>query len=334
MSKIIKKIIYLCIVAFPFLLHGTIDLHAPYHIIFIHLGPQLPSYMHTALAQTYLFCTDVDIVLIANKQTMQTQKIPDYVHLIYAEDIEKTIEHQLFLQFSKLNRTFRNGFWFYTTERLFYLYDLIATYDLKHIFHIENDNLLYVDLRDLLPIFIERYPGIAAPFESDDRGFANFLYIPNTESCHALVSFLRAHAHSGIEEMSLINAFRVELGSDYIDHLPTVMPEYIRDHSLAKVNGRKCRIDPLLFCKNSDAFCSLFDGCTYGQYLGGIDPQNGNDGPGYINLDSFFNASFMNIIWERDSLGRKVPYAVYKGAKYRINNLHIHSKKLQNLASF
>jgi hypothetical protein len=39
------------------------------------------------------------------------------------------------------------------------------------------------------------------------------------------------------------------------------------------------------------------------------------------------------LTWEKDAQGRRVPFATCNGAKYPINNLHIHSKELEKFRS-
>jgi disulfide oxidoreductase YuzD len=52
---------------------------------------------------------------------------------------------------------------------------------------------------------------------------------------------------------------------------------------------------------------------------------------GFINESCVFDPSKWTFEWLLDAQGRKVPYASYHGHKWKINNLHIHSK---NLAGF
>ncbi len=81
-------------------------------------------------------------------------------------------------------------------------------------------------------------------------------------------------------------------------------------------------------------FNSIFDGAAIGQYLGGINPAvHSNARPGFINETCIFNPSRIVIEWRRDEKNRNVPFAVFDGAAYRINNLHIHSKKLHDFRS-
>jgi hypothetical protein len=133
--------------------------------------------------------------------------------------------------------------------------------------------------------------------------------------------------------MILLNHFKMEFGEKYVDHLPTVMTEYLEDYPLKNLFGISCKIDPHLFCKHIDRFQSIFDGCAYGQYLGGVDSDKPSEGPGYINYEAFFIVAYMDLIWENDAMGRRVPFAIYNNKKYRINNLHIHSKNLSAFTS-
>ena len=50
-------------------------------------------------------------------------------------------------------RKSRNNFWIYSTERFFYLYEIMKQEKLKKIFHMESDNLIFRDLTELYPIF-------------------------------------------------------------------------------------------------------------------------------------------------------------------------------------
>lgn len=311
----------------------AINSDAQYRIVFVHLGPNLPAYTHTAISQAKLFNPDAEIILIAHQEALNKKpSIPLSTVILPAETIVKSYVHKQFIKTSKLDKRFRKGFWFYATERLFYLDDLITQYDLKNTFHLENDNLLYTDLNDLLPIFESRYSGIAAPFENGDRGAASFIYVADKNSINKLCQFLLAKGKSGFSEMILLNLFKIEFGKNYIDHLPVLMNEYRQNYELIPLVGKNT-IDPDNYSNNIDLLQSLFDACAYGQYVGGLDPRNGMEGPGYINPEAVFSCANMKIEWQMDPLGRKIPYAIFKEKKYRLNNLHIHSKNLNAYTS-
>ena len=321
---------YLLLIIFlPFL-----AIASDYQIVFVHIGRELPDYAYTAIRQAKLFNPKGKITLLANTNAIETTKDPlQGVNIVPAESLTKTEEHTRFIRTSRLDRRFREGFWFVTTERLFYLDDYISQYNLENVFHLENDNMLYVNLEDLLPVFTQYYPGIGAPFEQDNRGAASFIYIHDKTSIHAFAKYLLKNATSGQSEMYLLSDFKTQFGVSHLSHLPTMVLGYEQDHDLIDSTGRKSALNSEFYSNHVDLFGSVFDMCSYGQYLGGIDPRNGNDGPGYINPCCVFQCNQMNFIWESDDQGRKIPYAIYKDRKYRLNNLHIHSKDLKRFAS-
>lgn len=309
---------------------SAIDDRAEYQIIFIHLGKKLPDYLPLSLQQAHLFNPEAGLILIANQEAIEDIDFTfDGLTVIAAEQISKTEEHKQFITKSKLDRRWRKGFWFYTTERLFYLDDFITQYDLKNTFHVENDNLIYVNLAELLPIFVKNYQGIAAPFESDERGAASFIFVADRKSIHAFSKYLLENVNARKCDMLLLNAFKNQFGVDLIAHLPTIMKDYWKDRALISLEGKKSTIDPALYSNNVEQFQSLFDACLYGQFFGGIDPRNGLAGPGYLNPEAVFNCSHMVMEWQIDPWGRKIPFASYGGKRYRLNNLHIHSKDLK-----
>ncbi len=83
----------------------------------------------------------------------------------------KTTEHEEFQKKTKLDDKSREGFWRYTSERFLYLNDFINQFQLNNVFHLEYDNMLYVDLEELLPIFENKYSGIGATFDNDQDVF-------------------------------------------------------------------------------------------------------------------------------------------------------------------
>jgi hypothetical protein len=308
---------------------------APYRIVFIHLGTALPPFLSTALNQARLFNPNAAIVLIASQAALDATPIADDGWIVLpAESIQKTVHHTQFSRSSHLDRSFREGFWFYTTERIFYLDDFITQYNLTDVFHLENDNLLYCNLGELLPVFRANYKGIAIPFEQDFRGGAGFLFAANHIGISAFAEHLRDSISLNKSEMELLGTFKKKFGNQYIEQLPVITPTYIRDHlPLTDASGRKDLFNPTSYHLHIDQFQSIFDMCSYGQYVGGIDPRNAPEGPGYVNPSAIFKCSELQIVWEDDDQMRTIPYVVYRGEKYRINNLHIHCKDLDKFSS-
>ena len=194
----------------------------------------------------------------------------------------------------------------YTKERFLYLYDFVAHYNLKNVFHLENDVMLYVDLDELLPIFSEKYrSSLGITFSNDIKGIAGFVYVADASSLQQLAHFFAQHASSGKNDMTLLGLLRKAKRS-FVTELPIIMEEYTKEQKLISPRGHKAA-SPLVYHKNGQVFNSLFDASAIGVYLGGTDAVYKIAGPGFIDEYCVINASRLKYIWEKDEQGRKVP---------------------------
>lgn len=305
--------------------------------MFVHIGKTLPAYLLDAIKQARLFNESCMLVLLANDQAITNefrQKLSEYsTAIIELETIQKTEEHEEFLQKSTLNRQWLDGFWLYTSERFLFLYDFMKQYNLSDIIHLETDNMVYVDFTELLPIFKKNYPGVGAVFDNDQRCIPGLVYFANWQIARDLAQCFAQNASSGKNDMEIIGLFfqkRSELKD--VNALPIIMPSYVESFGLHSKIGHRT-IDPARYYNHIEEFRSIFDGAAIGQYLGGTAPCHGPSVPGFINESCLFDPSLLSFEWKRDSRGRNVPFAVFNGEFFRINNLHIHSKNLGNFLS-
>ena len=302
---------------------------ASHSIVFVHIGSALPNYANVAFSQAKLFNPNCPIFILAKGTVLQKleqeNKLNGYTGINY-EDLIMTPEHKQFIE----NDARTDNFWRYTSERFLYLYDFITQYNLKDVFHLEYDNMLYIDLETLLPVFQKHYPGIGATFDNDIRCIPGFVYLSNPNAAQKLANCFMRHVSNRLNDMQIIALFKQESPS-LIDHLPIITPQYIQDHPLiSPMNHIPC--DKSKYMQNIDLFLSIFDAAALGQFLGGTDTIHAGGGiPGFINESCVFNPSLLSYEWIADEKGRLIPYAIYDHTKFRINNLHIHSK---NLVSF
>jgi len=305
-----------------------------YSILFVHLGKQLPTYLTDALVQARLFNATTDIYLLANKCALDAAQLPTEWNIkgVPVEQITKTKHHQTFLKNSVLDKAGRDGFWFFASERFLYIDDFMRQYNVADVFHLESDNMLYVDLAELLPIFHAHYPGIAATFDNDARCIPGFIYFANKKAMTKLARFFVEQAKSNQNDMVMIGLFKNKYGLKYIDQLPIVMSAYAQKMGLRSPSNH-LTTHAYAYSNHIGEFNSIFDAAALGQYLGGIDPRNGKSEPGFINESCLFNPACLSYEWVVDAQGRKVPFAFYDGVYYRINNLHIHSKYLYKFLS-
>jgi hypothetical protein len=302
-----------------------------YSIAFVHIGKKLPDYLEIALGQARLFNKNCPIFLIANTDALQCKSpLIDQHNITYIpiESLKRSNDHLLFLMASKLDHNWRDGFWNHTTERFFYLSEAIEHLDLKNVFHLENDNMLYVDLETLLPIFKRKYPGMGIILFDDNHCVPSFMYISNKQPLQKLCTEIIPSARKKLDDMSSLGVFKKSNPKEVVDCLPIIMDEYPRNYPVHSKN-------PALFSTNLELFQSIFDGASIGQYLGGCDPFHGPESlrSGMINPYCVFDPSFLQFEWQLDEERRNVPYMTYQGKTYRINNLHIHCKDLNKFKS-
>jgi hypothetical protein len=303
-----------------------------YSIVFIHLGKSIPAYTEIAISQAREFNPNASIILLANQEALASFNCGPDRKCISCESLVRSKNHEDFLAQTSLDSSSRDGIWLYSSERFLYLDELMAQHGLQDVFHMEYDNMLYADLGELLPVFQSRYQGIAATFDNDGRCIPGFLYVKNSEAMNRLAKSFSDHAKENLFDMHLIAAFKNENHDGVIDHLPIITQEYIDEHPLVTPSGLAV-VNKAKYAQNIDAFKSVFDAAALGQFLGGIDPRNDVSVPGFINESCVFNPSSIKIEWIVDEQNRRAPYVVYPHAKYRINNLHIHSKYLERFKS-
>ncbi len=301
-----------------------------YSIVFVHKGNELPSFLHTAVEQALLFNSEASIYVVGDKQALETYEktFPDAIHLVAIESLPQTKDHKQFVK-----RThFGKGFWRYTIERFFLVEELMNKYELKNVFHLESDNLLYVDLSDLLGVFEKNYQGVAATFDNENRAIAGLIYFSSLPSMRSLNKFIARNAKNEENDMQLLAAYRKKRNPQKIDLLPVISDEYVKKFPLKSQSGEKAKKAECFF-NYIEEFASIFDAAAIGQFLGGNDPIHANAHVGFINESALYDPSLFNIVWEKDEKERMVPYAQWDDKKYRINNLHVHSKKLDKFFS-
>lgn len=303
----------------------------PTSLVFVHLGNELPSYLPIAVAQARLFNPDVPIYLIAESdayERLKSEFASSHIQFVSHLSLKPSISHHKFKKRANLDKKGRKDLFYYAIERFFYIEELIAQHGLLNVFHLEGDVMLYASLQEMLPLFVERYKGIAAAFDNDERVIPSFMYIKSSESMEKLTHFLCIRVVAKLTDMKMIAEFKKEKDGSFIDHLPILPPLYCSYYPLISPAGYK-GANAKDYFKNFDVFQGVFDAAAIGQYLGGIDSRNDpNAAPGFINESCVFNPSYFYYEWKLDEKGRYVPFATFNGITFRVYNLHIHCKKL------
>lgn len=295
-------------------------------IVFIHIGPKLPAHISTSIEQARLFNEECPIYLIASKKALKQADFlkRNQVTFVSCESLKTSVLHTEFRKNPEQDWSF-DGIWVYSSERFFYLEELIRQHNLCDVFHLESDVMLYADLNDLLPVFKKKYQGmLGAIFEHDHRCVPSFLYVSDLDPIERLIQFYPKTVHMLQSDMEVLADFKNKYHKEFVDHLPIVFPEYANEH-LLEVDGIPS-IQPQCYSNHIDEFGVVFDGAAWGIYKAGWDARWHPDIGGTISEFCVFNASFFGFEWKVDHKGRRTPLISYRDRQMPIVNLHITNK--------
>lgn len=303
-----------------------------YSIVFVHIGKNLPVWAYTAMGQARLFNKECPLYLLANQSALDTCSISRLrdakVTTVPLESLSLSDDHKHFLKMSCLPKDFRDGFWFYASERFMYLADFAALYPSEDMIHLETDVMIYADFSKTIDLLRNKYQGLGLTLDNDVRCIPGLVYFRDAYMVKMVASYFAENASLCKSDMEILAMFyHANVGNELVGTLPVIMPEYYERYGFKSTTGLTTN-KPERFFNNITDFNGIFDACAMGQYIGGGDPRNGNSKPGFINESTLFSCSHIDFIWELDEAGRRVPCALYAGRKYKIYNLHIHSKNL------
>jgi hypothetical protein len=231
-----------------------------------------------------------------------------YISNINLIDVNDLTENYNFDLNTTLDKNFRNGFWFLTSLRFFYIYELINKYNLEDVFHLENDVLIYYNFNEIINYINKNFMYI--PFDSYKRNIASIIYIPDKKIFKNILD----NYNFQINDMENFSYIKNKTG------LIQNFPIFIKNINLTE--------EQKFVSENSEIFPFIFDAAAIGQYLGGVDPRNitGNT-EGFVNETCVIKYNNYKFLFKQiDNI--KKPFIIIENKEIPIFNLHIHSKNL------
>lgn len=269
------------------------------NIILVHYGRDFPEYIRDCVHQIKRFNPDMTVhVLTESPQAVEGARV------VTLDTVPNGETHVRFNEASKLDRDYRGGFWHAAAERFMAISDYMKQVKLTDVFHIEYDNLIYMDLSKLFPVFQRHYRHIAIPTDCPGRVIPSFMYFRDLESIEHMTGYMTNNVANFQNEMALLKSYMTAF-PERMKGLPIARPPYV----------------PSEYTNHWDEFQCVFDAAALGQYVGGVDPRNipGNT-EGFVNESCVFRADMAGIEW-RD--GRPWAFGI------PVVNLHIHCKNLK-----
>ena len=203
---------------------------------------------------------------------------------------------------SKINNTYRNGFWELTSYRFKAIYEYMKQYNIINIIHIENDVVIYKNV-DTIPF--HNINKLLLTMDSENRCIPGLMFIPTANILKKCLEIFNPN----LNDMQNFSNFYYNL-SDYIDTLPIFIEN--NENNITK-----------MITKNFKYYNCIFDAAAIGQYLGGVDPRNmSGDTKGFVNETCVINYSKYTFIWKKEN-NKKIPYIIINNIEYPIVNLHI-----------
>jgi hypothetical protein len=274
-------------------------------IIYVHLGNAFfPNYLNDSIHQARLWNPINPVHVIIDKKYFENFN-DKTITLVDIDKVPMTKISEDFNKITKLNTSFRDGFWRFSTERLIVLYNYLFENKIQKSLHLENDNMLYTSLLDIMDYFYDHTPMYCATMYNAEVLF-NFFIINNLEAFEKLAHYFTYNNPHNKTEMPL--------GYDFITTYPSL---------LKTLPG-----------KPEESATSIFDAAPFGQYLAGIDPRNGDSSPGFCNSNATFNTSHYYYRWVKSNNLYYIETTIKTDINWKkINVLHIHSKMLNTMSS-
>jgi hypothetical protein len=300
---------------------------------------QLPEYIIFCIHQIRLFFDGEIYLIVDDLSSPYLEIIRPTVHIIpytnvMSEEWAKIIQEkrERFAIIDSLGH--RRELFLRSFERFFLLKNLMKQLDRGGdggdgggCLFLEIDVMIYEDPRKFAEQFAHHE--ICFTFDNIRRASGCYTFVRSAESLDPLLVYMTEYIYNSprteyINEMTALYNFAEIINRtdpNFVHYLPVYWPTS-KFHNFSH--------------KSFKTYQSIFDAQPIGVYLFGMDiVHSGNKiQKGLTPEWTAMNYTNCQFRWERDELGRNIPYIQTDAGDWvRINNLHIHSKDLLSAIS-
>lgn len=289
------------------------------NVVYSFIG-KMPEYIVLSVKQLRLFFIG-PIYIIFNDMSEKIRNDLEIlsVHFINYDSVKSTrfFEREKRLSFEHVPRLYERAELFKRSyERFYLLHNLMIQKNLTNVWFMELDIMMYMNPNDFLPCLEGK--SLAFAYHRLDHCNSGIFYVNCEKDLKNILSTFDESIVSHNTEMKMLWIHYTR--NPHITMFPLCIPT-------EKENK--------FFWKDHELFGEvLFDGAILGIVNFGKDPFH-TGGKIVLQPVSNYAPHFLNIwkygetIWEKDSSGLLLPYfQTNTGIKFRIANLHIHSKNL------
>lgn len=321
------------------------------NLIFVHIGNKKVPYLNDSIRQALIFNKKINVHLISNKITFKNLS-PHVKKKIIFEDTNKIIlkkNHKRFIKNSLLDNKWYSGFWKFTSERFFYIQNIVEKKNLKNIIHVENDLMIYFDIKSKLNVLEKNY-NIGLLLDSNIKAIPSFLYFKDDINLNKFVNFFEKE-HSFINKLlgkTVGKVYKKLLNKNFYlnNDMDVLFKFYLKNFknndidvlpsSTTTLKKNKKYAKNINISKHYKKFGGIFDPANFGLYLDGFDrdPIFSN---AKINKKTFILNSAVDVtkykIKFKKINNKRIPYLIDKKILVKLLTLHIHSKRLNKFLS-
>jgi hypothetical protein len=317
--------------AAPTALRGVNEARLLHNVVLVHTGAGENVTMVACVRQLRHISPTTPVYVVTDGRHVEpwtTEWASDPgVRVVDVKDIPMTKLHQRFNARVRANTRFRNGFWRLASQRFLLVHDLMERFHLRHTVHMENDQLVFMDVRDMLPELLAQRASMAYPCESASRGIGSVVYVRSAEDMRPFLEFMVSKSNRAkwtdmhaLGEFVGVSASRKDARVVTLPITQPILQSEIRA--------------PMVPSHWANWPC-IFDAAVIGQYVGGEDRRNTKaswrgtmDTRGYAGPYTAVRASVMRLHWRPSAKG----WRLWAGCT-PVFNAHMHCKALARYAS-
>lgn len=276
-------------------------------LILVHSGNKFPFYINNTIRLAKKYISNIHIII--------DQQFIDFIEdkscIIVPSNNLEDFRYQTY-NIKNYDTKFRDNFFTRTSSRFILLDNYITKNNISSCFHIENDIAVFSDLQEIKIKLDQTIYDTAIIMDHPRRCVPSIIWLKNNISSKRLANFI--YDYNTLDDMKNLAQYFLQ-NRNLVINLP-IIPFNLIDRD-SNIN----------FGNYFNIFDSIFDGAAIGQYLYGIHTEDiDKNTSGFINETSVFKPNQYLI-----SFKNKEPYIKYDNKQIKINNLHIHSKKIEQL---
>ena len=311
-------------------------------LLFSLLGtnPDLQSYIYQSAAQVRALNPGLRIIVIVQEAGLEKARekiienaarlrlgIVSYDAVANSSSLVQEFRKRFFVVSDMVPKDNNRDFVRLTIERLIAVWAVADALHLQHIYHAENDNMVYVNFDHSVEVMRQCNIGVGVPIININQAAISFAYFSDAGTLRGMVEFIVSMYALGRDELVK------KVGTTFVSDM-SIVYQYLARNFV--VGGKRVEIMPTWIVKGLERNCLwerdkvIYDGAALGQFFGGThtDPA----ARWYEEQRPFKELKDKKLDWRQCQNVTEALFCPYIDDRL-VANLHIHSKELERFSS-